>query len=172
MITDSTSNHQSDDLQSKAQQNEAIADSLAEIARMLADFHANDYRVRAYRSASQTLRELNVPVSDIYEDGGVDGLVAIPTIGVGIAKLIIQYLRLGRIEMVAQLTGWEKAEEVFAPIPGVGPEIAHHIYDHLATTTLDELREHVASGRLERVAGIGKKRMEQIQEYFDSLDEK
>lgn len=155
--------------QSGFDQNQSIAESLGEIARMLSDLHANDYRIRAYRTASHTIRDFEQPIADVYEDEGMDGLIAIPTIGVGIAKLIVQHLRIGRMEMLEQLEGWEKAEEAFAPIPGVGAEIAHHIYDHLAITTIPELREIAKEGRLARISGLGQKRVEQIEAYLADL---
>lgn len=69
-------------------ENRVIADALDEIASLLADQRASEFRVRAYRSAANTLRHLNSPLRAILEREGNVGLTSLPTIGTSIANLI------------------------------------------------------------------------------------
>ncbi len=61
--------------------NEAIAQRLEEVAGLLEAQGANVFRVRAYRLAAKTVRELDVPVHQILEASGVEGLTRLPGIG-------------------------------------------------------------------------------------------
>ncbi|CAD78068.1 MAG TPA: DNA polymerase III [Rhodopirellula baltica] len=145
------------------QENRKIAGQLAEIANLLNEQHANEYRVNAYRSAAKTIAGLRSPVRDLLERDGVEALVALPTIGVSISGLIESAIRVGRIPLLDRLRGQSNAEHFFATVPGIGPQLSHRIYDHLHIETLPELLGAAKDGRLDRVPGIGQKRCEAIQ---------
>ena len=113
------------------QENQKIADQLAEIASLLSEQHANEFRVNAYRSAAKTIAELRSPIRELLERDGVEALVALPTIGVSISGLIESAIRVGRIPLLDRLRGQSNAEHFFATVPGIGPQLSHRIYDHL-----------------------------------------
>ena len=141
-------------------ENRALAALLKEIALLLATQGAGEFRVRAYRSASEMLDELQQPARDILDHEGVEGLIALPTIGRSIANVIEQYLRMGRIPLLDRLRGDDTAERIFATIPGLGPELSRRIHEELEIETLPELLAAVTDGRLEKVPGIGRKRLQ------------
>jgi hypothetical protein len=145
------------------QENRKIADQLAEIASLLSEQHANEFRVNAYRSAAKTIAELRPPIRELLERDGVESLVALPTIGVSISGLIESAIRVGRIPLLDRLRGQSNAEQFFATVPGIGPQLSHRIYEHLHIETLPELLHAAIDGRLNRVPGIGLKRCEAIQ---------
>jgi hypothetical protein len=145
-------------------ENQAIADLLAEAATLLAHQGASEFRVQAYRSAAQTLSQLDQPVRDILGQRGIEGLIAIPTVGRSIAHLIQQYLRAGHVPLLDRLRGEETALRLFATLPSVGPELARRIHDQLGIETLPELMAAVHDGRLGRVPGVGRKRVRAIGE--------
>ncbi len=145
-------------------ENQQIATRLDEIAALLTHQGASDFRVHAYVNAAKTLRELRYPVRDVLDDEGVGGLVALPTIGRSIANVIEQYLRTGRIPLLDRLRGEDAAERIFATLPGVGPELSHRIHEQLEIETLPELMAAVGDGRLEKVPGMGRKRVHSIAE--------
>lgn len=144
-------------------ENEAIANQLRQIADLLAQQKANEFRVRAYRAAAETVVQLPTPVREIIEHEGLEGLVALPTIGHSIASLIESSLRIGQIPLLDRLRGQSQAEHFFATLPGVGPQLSHRIHEHLHVETLAELRLAANDGRLLKVPGLGKKRVEAIQ---------
>ena len=146
------------------QENQNIADLLWEIANLLADQNAGEFRVRAYRNASEKLRELAKPVRDVLEAEGLPGLVELPTIGKSIANLIEQFLRVGKIPLLDRLRGDETAERLFATLPTLGPELSRRIHDALEIETLPELFAASCDGRLQQVPGIGRKRVRAVRE--------
>ena len=48
---------------------------LTDIARLLSEQGAIDFRVQAYRNAAATITDLEVPIRSIFERDGIDGLV-------------------------------------------------------------------------------------------------
>lgn len=85
--------------------NEAIAERLEEVARLLEEQGANRYRVRAYRLGAGTLRGLPLPVADIFANEGLEGLERLPAIGRGLAAAIASLLLRGRLALLDRLRG-------------------------------------------------------------------
>jgi len=63
------------------QLNDTVATRLDEAATLLASQGANPFRVRAYRHAAATLRQLPEPVSRVLEAQGLEGLERLPDRG-------------------------------------------------------------------------------------------
>lgn len=148
----------------KIVENCAIADQLDEIATLLADQSASEFRVRAYRNAAETIRHSKIALRETLEREGIDGLIALPTIGTSIANLIEQKLRLGRMPLLDRLRGEASAEQYFTTLPGIGPELSHRIHERLHVETLLELYAAAKQGQLDQVPGIGRKRARAILE--------
>jgi DNA polymerase (family X) len=68
--------------------NADIAHKLNEYADYLEGEEPNIYRVRAYRRAAQTIRELERPAADILAEKGRAGLDELPGVGASIAYTI------------------------------------------------------------------------------------
>jgi len=145
-------------------ENLEIADLLAEISTLLAHQGASQFRVRAYQAASEMLGGFPVSVREILEQDGLGGLISLPTIGHSIAHLIEQYVQGGRMGLLERLRGNETTERLFATLPSLGPELAHRIHDQLQIETLPELMAALADGRLQKVPGFGRKRLNAIRE--------
>lgn len=58
--------------------NRLVADRLLEAAQILSQKEANQFRVRAYRSAVKTIENLDRDLVDIIEHDGVHGLIKLP----------------------------------------------------------------------------------------------
>ncbi|MDX1929846.1 MAG: helix-hairpin-helix domain-containing protein [Pirellulaceae bacterium] len=145
-------------------ENGMVADRLDEIATLLTEQRADEFRVRSYRRAADTVRQLKEPLQEILGRGGVEGLIALPTIGASIANLIEQQLRLGRMPLLDRLRGEVSAEHFFTTLPGIGPKLSHKLHDFLHVETLPELYIAAREGRLDQVPGIGHKRAIAIRE--------
>ncbi|MCM2369859.1 helix-hairpin-helix domain-containing protein [Aporhodopirellula aestuarii] len=159
--------HSSDPLHASSEieaihDNQTIAQKLDEIANLLHEQKANEFRVRAYHAAAKTIRSLPTSVSVLLKKDGLKGLIALPAIGKSIANLIQQFVNTGRIPMVDRLRGESHAEQLFTSLPGIGPELSHRIHNHLHIETLSELDAAAWEGRLEQVPGIGRKRIQAI----------
>ena len=85
--------------------NQDIADKLLEIAALLKEQRANPFRVNAYRNAASVIIDLPLPVSEIVARKDLQGLVALPGIGEGIARSIYEYVALGHMSRLESLKG-------------------------------------------------------------------
>jgi putative hydrolase len=65
--------------------NETIAGKLRKMADVLEQQQADGFRVSAYRRAAATVETLPSSIGDIAHADGLDGLMALPAIGRGIA---------------------------------------------------------------------------------------
>lgn len=149
--------------------NETIIDQLLEIADLLEQQQANPFRVSAYRKAAQTLKDLHLPVNQLVEDKGIEGLIALPNIGRGIATTIYEIVATGRCSRVENLRGSLDPEKLFQTIPGVGPKLAKHLHQELHINTLEALEASAYDGRLEKVEGVGLRRAAAIRAALSQM---
>jgi DNA polymerase (family X) len=85
--------------------NRQVAQRLEEVADLLEAQGANRYRVRAYRSAAQTLRDLGREAHAILGEEGVDGLTRLPGIGESLVRSIGELAGTGRLGLLQRLRG-------------------------------------------------------------------
>ena len=144
--------------------NEEIASALEETADLLEAQEANPFRVRAYRHAAATVRDLKRPVGEVLATQGLEGLTELPAIGQSLAHAIEQLASAGRLSLLERLRGDSVAEQAFATVPDIGPELAHRIHERLGIETLTELHAAANDGRLAEVPGMGEKRLRAVRE--------
>jgi hypothetical protein len=144
--------------------NERLANRLEEVADLLEAHDENPFRVRAYRNAARTLRELDRPAHAILEAEGTEGLVRLPAIGRTLARAIEQLAYTGRLELLDELRGESTPLTLLASVAGVGPELARRIHTQLGINTLQELEAAAHDGRLETVPGMGPRRIRAVRE--------
>ena len=144
--------------------NQQIAARLDEVAELLEAQGANLFRVRAYRSAAQTLRKLDREAHEILDEEGVEGLTRLPGIGESLGRSIERLARTGRLGLLLRLRGHAGPEHLFLTLPGVGLEMASRIHEQLGIESLQELEAAAYDGRLSQVPGMGAKRIRGIRE--------
>jgi DNA polymerase (family 10) len=144
--------------------NGRVADCLEGVADLLEAQGANAFRVRAYRSAAQTLRGLGREAHAVLDTEGLDGLLRLPGIGRSLARSIEQLVHTGRLGLLQRLRGQSGPEHLFITLPGIGLEMASRIHERLGVETLQELEVAAYDGRLAQVPGMGAKRLRAIRE--------
>lgn len=154
---------------SRHPENDRIADTLERVADLYDAQNGDVFRVRAYRTAATTLRELDDDVAELWSREGLARLEQLPHVGPAIARAIEQLLRTGRLMLLERLQGELGPEHVFASIPGIGKELAHRIHEHLHIATLEELEAAAHDGRLDTVPGFGPRRVRAVREMLGSL---
>jgi putative hydrolase len=132
---------------------------LQEMSDLLEQQGANPFRIKAYRQAALTLSELERDVAQILEQEGNKGLEALPGIGRGIASAIAELVKTGRWAQLERLRGSLDPVHLFQIVPGIGPELAAKIHDELHIDTLEGLENAAYDGSLERLKGIGDRRL-------------
>ncbi|NNL66317.1 MAG: DNA-binding protein, partial [Myxococcales bacterium] len=144
--------------------NDEIADVLERVADLLEAQDGEHFRVRAYRTGAETLRQLEGPVVDLLRAEGTKGLEKLPGIGKSIAALVDEYAHNLRLGLLDRLEGQSAPEDLFTTLPGVGEALAERIHRELGVETLEELEVAAHDGRLAGVPGLGPRRIRGIQD--------
>jgi len=142
--------------------NTQIAMKLQEMAALLEQQGGNPFRVRAYRRAADTLAGLQQDIRERLERDGPQGLISLPHIGKGIASAIVELVNSGHWTQLERLRGSLDPVQLFQTVPGIGPDLARRIHDELHIDSLQALENAAYDGSLEKVRGIGQRRLMSI----------
>lgn len=136
--------------------NRRIAQLLFNISAILAAHDGNPYRIRAYRRAARNLLRMREQVADRVAAGLPLG---VPLLGKSLTAKISALARGDAAPFYEEICEILPPEQrPFLHIPGFGPTIAARIHKDLGTTDPDSLRRAAATGKLQRVWGVGPKR--------------
>ena len=147
--------------------NADIAAVFDEIADLLEIESANPFRVRAYRNAARTLRDLNQDVAAMIAQG--EDVTELPGIGEDLGSKIKEIVETGTAAMLE-----EQRKKVPATltnllkIPGLGPKRVRALYHKLGIRTLDDLRNAAQNGRVRALQGFGAKTEQHILEQLQA----
>ncbi len=141
----------------------AIVELLERIADLLEELDENPHRVRAYRSAAETIADSDDPVAGWGAAGDRRALMQLPGIGEGLATLIVDYARTGESALLRELEGRADPVGAFVRVPGIGRTLAQRIREELQIDTLEELEVAAHDGRLGAVEGFGRERVKAVQ---------
>lgn len=135
--------------------NAAIARALNEIADLLEIRGDNPFRIRAYRTAADTVVAEPTPVAALDDAA----LRELPGVGRDLAA---------RIRELAETGDTPFRQELLADFPatilellrlqGVGPKTVKRLYDELKIASLDGLEAACRAGRLRAMRGLGAKK--------------
>jgi len=147
--------------------NADIAAIFDDIADLLEIESANPFRVRAYRNAARTLRDLKREVAAMIAEG--EDVTELPGIGEDLALKIKEIVKTGTASMLeehrknvpATLTNLLK-------IPGLGPKRVQTLYHKLGIRTSEDLWNAAREGRVRAVQGFGAKTEQHILEQLQS----
>ncbi len=149
--------------------NVKVAEKLREAADLLQRQGANPFRINAYRRAADTIHRLDEDLAELVVRQGMEGLLALPNIGRGLATAIDEILRTGRWVQLERLRGVLDPEKLLQSVPGIGPRLAQRIHDELHIDTLEALESAAHDGRLESLAGVGPRRVVAIRATLESM---
>ena len=137
--------------------NAEIAAVFEQVADLLEFKDSNPFRVRAYRNAARTVRDLPESMAEIAADPQ-RSLTEISGIGKDLAAKVATLVETGSLPMLEELLE-EIPESVLAilRVPGLGPKRAAALYNELQISTLDELRQACQAGRVRELKGFGAK---------------
>ncbi len=127
---------------------------------------ADPFRVSAYRRAAAYVESKGESLAEVYREGGMDGLIAMPTIGRALAVAIADMVESGQWRWLERLEGTTDVETLLATVAGIGPGLAARIHHELGIESLEELELAAHDGRLATLPGFGAKR---VQSVADSL---
>ncbi|HEY1303155.1 MAG TPA: DNA polymerase/3'-5' exonuclease PolX [Vicinamibacterales bacterium] len=132
-----------------------VSQVLAQIADLLEIKGDNAFKVRAYRTAAETIATWPQPVATLDDQA----LRAIPGIGKDLAA------RISELAQTGTLTYHQELLAQFPPtildllrLQGVGPKTVALLYSELNIRTVEELAAAAADGRLRTLKGMGAKK--------------
>jgi histidinol phosphatase-like PHP family hydrolase len=153
--------------------NPAIARVLNEIADLLEIKDENPFKIRAYRTAAETIGDEPGAVAEMSPQARL----ALPGFGKDLAAKIGELIDSGAIAYHQQLL------QEFPPtildllrLQGVGPKTVARLYREIGVSTLDGLEQAAHDGRIRRMKGMGPKKetlilkaLEQRRRYASGL---
>lgn len=141
--------------------NAEFAAVFQEVADLLEIDGANSFRVRAYRNAAETIRDLGRSLADMVEAG--EDPASLPGIGKDLAARIQQLAATGTYPDLERLRAEiNPSLRDLLQIPGLGPKKVRKLRDELGIGSLDDLQAAVAAGKLAKLEGFGLKSQEKI----------
>ncbi|HDM67331.1 MAG TPA: DNA polymerase/3'-5' exonuclease PolX [Thermoplasmatales archaeon] len=133
--------------------NKEVANLLYTIADLLDIRGEIPFKTRAYRTAAQTIENLDEDIEILAKEGKLETL---PGVGKAIAKKITEYIETG------SLTFFEKLKQEIPEgiielleIPGLGPKKVAALYNKLGIKTVEELKKACEEGKLRGLDGFG-----------------
>ncbi len=147
--------------------NEEVAKIFQNIADLLAIKGESRYRIVAYERAAETLSTLGRDIEDVWKSGELRDL---PGVGEAIAAKIDEFFSSGELGFYNELTAEvpESLVEVLR-VSHVGPKKAALFWHQLGVTTVAELEQAAAAGKLAKLSGMGQRSQEKILEGIEAL---
>lgn len=136
--------------------NADIAAVFEELADVLAIEGANPFRIRAYRNAARTVRDLPREVAAMLDKR--EDLTELPGIGEDLAAKMKEIVETGKVAALE-----EHRKKVPATltellrIQGIGPKRVRALYHDLGIRTVDQLQKAAQEGRVRALEGFGEK---------------
>jgi DNA polymerase (family 10) len=129
--------------------NDEVAHLLEQLGKLLEISGESSFRVRAYGKAAESIRDSPDSVATLANHSRLKELDGV---GEGIAGVITEYIRTGRV------LAYEELQQRFPlgllevlGVPGLGAKTAAKLYQHLGIASLDELQ---AAGEKNQLAGM------------------
>ncbi|MBC7350157.1 MAG: DNA polymerase/3'-5' exonuclease PolX [Candidatus Aminicenantes bacterium] len=153
--------------------NKEIANLFYRIADALEIKGETGFKVVAYQKAARVLEDLTQDVAELLASGQ---LAEVPGIGKGMAEKIEEYLKTGKIKRYEEvMKDVPEGLLQLLEIPGLGGKTIHLMQKELKVKNLDDLKRVIEDGSLEKLYGMGKKKVENIKkgiELFEHAQER
>ena len=147
--------------------NNDIVEKLNKVADLLDIKGENQFRIRAYRSAAQTISGLSQSVSDMIDEG--KDVSNLPNVGSSIADKIKEIVDTGSLEQLEKLEKKMPEELVdLMTIPNLGPKKVQTLYEELDISNKDDLEKAAQDGKIQGIEGFGEKTEEKILDELEA----
>ncbi len=142
--------------------NDELAQSFELLADLLQLDGADGFRLNAYRTAAQRIRDSATPVAALALEGKAKQLDGI---GKTIEAKIVERVETGEIAALVRLqTAIPVGLVDVMHVPGLGPKTARRLWTDLGVEDLDGLRDAAEQNRISALPGLGEKSEQRILE--------
>jgi DNA polymerase (family 10) len=148
--------------------NEQIAKLFEDMGSLLEMKGDTVFKVRAYQRAARAIEQLSSPLAQSIDNR--EDLTKIPGIGKAISEKISEFIVTGQIAAYQKLLEELPAGVLqLKDIPGIGPKTAMAIGRELGISTVEEVAEAAADGRLASLPRTGQKVADGILRHIRAL---
>ena len=142
--------------------NQELADIFNRIADILEYRGDLVFKINAYRRAARAIEGLSQDIAQLAQS---DRLETIPGIGRAIAEKIREYLATGRMAKYEEVSASVPRELIdLLQIQSLGPKTLALLHRRLGVKDLDSLIEALDSGQVEKLPGLGAKKVENLRQ--------
>jgi DNA polymerase (family 10) len=147
---------------------------IAEVFRRLADLmelgEDNPFKIRAYRTAADTIEDTTTPLTDMISEGGAERLRELPGVGAAISGKIVELLETGTFKAYEDIKAIIPETTLdLLKVDGVGLKTLQLLYQRFQITNLDDFAKFVEGGGLGSVPHIGEKTQDRIRASLKDL---
>jgi DNA polymerase (family 10) len=151
-------------------ENVEIAQLLNKYAELMEIQGADRFRIQAYRNAARTIESLSQPVAQLLAEGKDLKKLKLPGVGKGMAEHIEEIVKTGTLHDLDELRKTLPISlDELLDIEGLGPKRTKQLYQQLGISSIKKLEQAIDSGKLESLAGFGKKSVEKIRQAIRDL---
>lgn len=150
-------------------ENAELAAKLDHLALLLEAQHASRFKVNAWKAAADAARRCATPIARVGRERGPEGIRSALECGTGIASAVRELTATGHLHLLERLEEQTPPERLFLRVPGMGPTLAKAIVDRLGIESLEELEQAAHDGRLRKVPGFGRRRVELVKDALCAL---
>ncbi|WP_340105280.1 DNA polymerase/3'-5' exonuclease PolX [Rhodohalobacter sp. 8-1] len=146
--------------------NSDVSEILREVADLLEIEGRNEFRVRAYRNAAQSVENLSKDITELVNEG--EDLTEMSDIGESIAEKIEEIVKTGSLEQLQEIR--DRTPEDLAEllnIEGLGPEKVSDLHEELGIDSTEDLKEALDNDEVRELEGFGKKTEEKIEKNIE-----
>jgi DNA polymerase (family 10) len=150
-------------------ENPEVAQIFDEVADLLELLGENPFRIRAYRRAAVTVRDLAQPLAKLIAERP-ERLIDLSGIGGDLAGKITTIVETGDLPLRQELCKKVPSGlRQLMTIPGCGPKRAMILHKKLKVKSIDDLRQAAANHRISKLKGFGIKTEENIAKALKEL---
>ena len=150
-------------------ENPEVAQIFDEVADLLELQGENPFRIRAYRRAAVTVRDLAEPLAKVIAKCP-ERLTELPGIAEDLAGKITTIVKTGDLPLRQELCKKVPAGlRQLMTIPGCGPKRAMILHKKLKVNSIDDLRQAAARHAIREIKGFGSKTEENICKALEQL---
>ncbi len=141
--------------------NDAIADQLSMLAKLM-DIHGeNTFKAKSYAVAAFTIEKLPQEIVGLSPDK----IFSVKGIGESVGKKIVELLEKGELQLLKEyIAGTPEGVLEMMNIKGLGPKKINTLWKELGVCTIEELKKLCVENKLAEKKGFGEKTQEKILE--------
>ena len=130
----------------------------------------NPFKIRAYRTAAETIEDTTTPLAEMVSEGGVARLRELPGVGEAISWKVVELLETGTFKAYEEIKA--KIPETILDllrIEGVVLKTLQLLYRQFQITNIDDFAKFVEGGGLNSVPHLGEKAQDRIRASLKEL---